>query len=91
MNIEKFYDIVGMSDRSRAITARHEHFEDIGRILSKNSRNISKAMEEIACYVGYGDTDFKDIFLDYFKNMLRQESEDFSAQIKQIEKEIQEA
>lgn len=91
MDLDKFYSIVEINERSRAITARHNHFEDIGRILLNNSQNITKAMEEIASYIGCRDANFKNIFLDYYKGMIQQESEDFSATMDLIKKEIEEA
>ena len=91
MDTEKFYNIVEISERSRAITARHEQFNKIGIILSNNGCNIVKAMEEIADFISCRDADFKNIFHDYFKDIIRRESEDYSAQMKLIEKEIEEA
>lgn len=91
MDLDKFNSIVEINERSRAITARHNHFEYIGRILSNNSHNITRAMEEITGYIGCRDTDFKNIFLDYFKDMIQQESKDFSATMDLIKKEIDEA
>ena len=91
MDLEKFNDLIEINERSRAITERHNHFENIGRILLNNSQNITKAMEEIAGYIGCRDADFKNIFIDYFKDMLRHENEDFSATMDLIKKEIEEA
>lgn len=91
MDLGKFNVLVEIYERKKAIVERHNNFSKIRDIMSNNPFIIENRVGEIAHFLSCKDDDFKTLFKDYFKEMIRQEDEDFVKQYEQIEKEINEA